>query len=643
MAVKSDRDQERQRVFSRRALMIGAGQAGLLSVLAGRLYYLQVMEQERYDTLAEDNRVNVKLLAPPRGEILDRFGRKLATNRQNYRVTVTREQAKDLRVSLNRLAEIVEVPERDIGRVLKEAKRRRAFVPLTVRENLTWEEVSKIEVNIPDLPGVAIEVGLSRDYPFGTVGAHVLGYVAEVSESELTDDPLLQLPGFRIGKNGVEKVFDEALRGSAGRSHVEVNALGRIIGELERHEGQPGRRLDLTIDIELQKFAIERFGEESGSAVVMDVHTGEIMALASTPAYDPNAFARGLTPKEWHDLINNERGPLTNKAATGVYPPGSTFKMVTALAALDAGVISADKTVYCPGHYELGTGLFHCWRRGGHGHVTMREALEQSCDVYFYEIAKRVGIDRITAMAHKFGLGLETGIELPNEREGLTPTTGWKLATRGERWVQGETLISGIGQGYMLATPVQLAVMTARLANGGVAVKPTLLRRPAQEAATPAEVAGLGVSQRHLDIVRQGMIDVVHGERGTARRAKLDDPDILVAGKTGTAQVRRITLAERRAGIRDQEDLPWKHRHHALYVTYAPADRPKYAVAVVVEHGGSGSKAAAPIARDILQEVLNRDPATTAPPLAAVVVPDGTSDSTLDGTPGETPVGGREG
>ncbi|MCR9255880.1 MAG: penicillin-binding protein 2 [Alphaproteobacteria bacterium] len=617
MVMKSDRDQERQRVFTRRALMIGAGQLALTGVLAGRLYYLQVMEQERYDTLAEDNRVNVKLLAPPRGEILDRFGRKLATNRQNYRVTVTREQAKDLRVSLDRLAEIVEVSDRDVSRILKEAKRRRAFVPLTVRENLSWEEVSRIEVNIPDLPGVAIEVGLSRSYPFGTDGAHVLGYVSEVSESELTDDPLLQLPGFRIGKNGVEKVYDEALRGSAGRSHVEVNALGRIIGELERHDGQSGQRLDLTIDIALQKFAVERFGEESGSAVVMDVHTGEVMALVSTPAFDPNAFSRGLTPAEWDALISNERGPLTNKAATGVYPPGSTFKMATALAALDAGVITADQRVWCPGHYKLGTGLFHCWRKQGHGHVDMREALEQSCDVYFYEIAKRVGIDRITAMANKLGLGLETGIELPSEKRGLTPTTSWKQATRGQKWVQGETLIAGIGQGFVLATPLQLAVMSARLANGGLAVSPTLVRRRPAEDGEPAEPESLGLSKRHLDIIRQGMVDVVHGDRGTARHTKMTDPDILVAGKTGTAQVRRITMAERRSGIRDQEDLPWKFRHHALYVCFAPADQPKYAVAVVVEHGGSGSKAAAPVAHDILEETLRRDPAGTAPPLAA--------------------------
>ena len=622
MVMKSDRDQESQRAFTRRALLLGAGKMGLASILVGRLYYLQVMEQERYRTLSDDNRINVKLLAPPRGVILDRFGRELATNRQNYRVVIVREQAKDLRVALNRLADIIDISERDIARVLKESKRRRAFVPLTVRDNLHWDEVSRIHVNIPDLPGVDIDVGLSRNYPYSTDGAHVLGYVSEVSESELTDDPLLQLPGFRIGKNGVEKVYDEALRGSAGRSHVEVNALGRVIGQIERHEGQTGKRLDLTIDIELQKYAIERFGEETGSAIVMDVHTGEIMTLASTPAYDPNAFVRGLTPKEWHDLISNERGPLTNKAATGVYPPGSTFKMVTALAALDAGVISEEQTVYCPGHYELGTGLFHCWKKHGHGAVNMREALEQSCDVYFYEIAKRVGIDRITAMANKMGLGLPTGVELPSEKRGLAPTTSWKLATKGEKWVTGETLISGIGQGFMLATPMQLAVMTSRIANGGVNVSPTLVRSLDQaeiEEATPPK--SLGISQRHIDIVQQGMMDVVHGRNGTARRMKLAN-DVLMAGKTGTAQVKRITMAERRAGIREQKDLPWKHRHHALFVCFAPADQPRYAISVVVEHGGSGSKAAAPIARDIMEETLRRDPATSSGPVARSTHPE---------------------
>jgi penicillin-binding protein 2 len=371
---------------------------------------------------------------------------------------------------------------------------------------------------------------------------------------------------------------------------------------LNRKEGEPGTDITLTIDMDLQRLATQRLEGESGSAVVLDVRTGDVLALVSTPGFDPNAFNRGLSNEEWHALISNPKAPLANKAIAGQYAPGSTFKVAVALAGLEKGAINPNTTVKCWGRTRLGNAYFHCWKRGGHGPVQLHDALTQSCDVYFYEVAKRVGVDRISAMARRLGLGQTLGLDLPGERPGLLPTRDWKLATIGVPWQMGETLISGIGQGYVLATPLQLAVMTARVANGGRAVTPRIARRaPPPEGAEPEQPPDdLGLVPGHLQLVREGMVDVVNGRRGTARGAAIKEPGMEMAGKSGTSQVRRISKAEREAGVFKNEDLPWKRRDHALFVAYAPIDAPRYAVAVVIEHGGGGSAAAAPVARDIL-------------------------------------------
>ena len=403
-----NRDTDRAKLFGRRAAFLGVAKLALLGGLAGRMYYLQIIEGSRYATLADENRINIRLLPPPRGRILDRFGKPLADNEINYRVLIVAEdteKAGGMKATLERLSQIVDISQKDIQRVLRDARRRRSFVPIKVVENLTWEEVASIQVNSPDLPGIDIDVGQSRNYPNGETLAHVLGYVAQVSETDLTGDPLLELPGFRIGKAGVEKVHDLALRGAGGTSQVEVNALGRIKRELERKEGEPGVEIELTIDVELQKFVEQRVGEESAAVVVLDIHTGEILAMSSQPGFDPNTFNKELTTTYWRSLVNNEKSPLINKALVGQYPPGSTFKMVVALAALEAGIIAPDQTVFCNGVTELGNARFHCWKKWGHGHMDMHEAIEQSCDIYFYEIAKRLGIDRIAEMSRRFGLG----------------------------------------------------------------------------------------------------------------------------------------------------------------------------------------------------------------------------------------------
>ena len=607
------RDIDRSKVFTRRALIIGGAQAGLLSLLVGRMYYLQVVEGEKYTTLANENRVSVRLLAPTRGRIVDRRGVPLADSRQNYRVSLIAERTSSAEASLRRLDMILQLSEAEKRRILREVQRNRRFVPIPIRENLTWDEVAQIEFNAPDLPGIFVEGGQLRDYAGADAFSHLIGYVAAVNEKELkgNDDPLLQVPGFRIGKSGVEKAFDKEMRGRAGNSQVEVNAVGRVIRELARNDGEKGQDTVLTVDAGLQKFAYERMAGESGAVVVMDVQNGDVLALVSVPGFDPNAFARGLSAAEWQEMTNNPLKPLGNKAIAGQYPPGSTYKVITALAGLEGGV-TPSQGFPCSGSYQLGDTRFHCWLKGGHGGVSMHYGIVQSCDCYFYEVAKRAGVDKIADVALRFGLGKETGIEVPNELPGLVPTRQWKQSTFGQAWSQGETLNFGIGQGYMQATPLQLCVMTARIANGGYAVVPRLTR-PADTPPTGPRFAKIKISPEHLKIVQDGMNAVVNSQQGTAYGARIIDPEYLMAGKTGTAQVKRITQAERDMGTRKLEDIPWQFRHHALFVGYGPVAKPRYAVAVVVEHGGGGSKAAAPVARDVLLECQKRDPSSTPP------------------------------
>jgi penicillin-binding protein 2 len=605
--------QQVQRTFTRRVAMLAGGQAVLLGALVGRMYYLQVMETDRYRLMAEQNRVNLRLLPPLRGKIVDRFGRPIAVNDPNYRVVVVPEQTADMRATLKALARVLPIEPEDIEKIMRERNRYRAFVPIPVRENLSWDQVSKVEINSPDLPGASIEVDQTRSYPYGASTAHVLGYVGPPAENEVGNDPLLQLPGFRIGKSGLEKVYDAQLRGTAGTSEIEVNALGRVIRELDRREGNAGVELVSTLDIGLQQFVQQRLAEQqSASAVVLDVITGDVLALGSTPSFDPSAFNRGLSGAEWQALTNDLAHPLTNKTIAGQYPPGSTFKTMTALAALEGGM-EPSHTVFCPGFMTLGSVSFHCWRHEGHGTLDMLGGIKNSCDVYFYDVARRVGIDPIADMARRFGLGQPTGIDLLSEKGGLIPDTAWKKATLNDVWHPGETLIAGIGQGFIQTTPMQLAVLVARLANGGYALRPHLTRPAKLTAdnpdATLPSFPRMNVNQTHLKLVGEGMRMVVNEPDGTAYGSHIALPGMEMAGKTGSAQVRRITMAERLAGVRKNENLPWPMRDHALFICFAPTSSPRYAAAVVVEHGGGGAKVAGPIARDIMIECQQRDPA----------------------------------
>lgn len=607
----SGRDSNRYQTFTRRAALLAGVQGIAFVALAGRMYYLQVLKTDQYRMLAEENRVSMRLLAPLRGEVVDRFGRVLASNRQNYRAMLISEQTPDVEATLDRLSRIIEIDDFMRKRILRDIQRSPRFMPVSVAEDLSWEQFAQVNINEPDLAGILPDVGETRDYPHGEELAHILGYVASVSEKDLqeaqTDQPLLKLPGFRIGKEGIEKTFDKELRGVPGSSHVEVNAYGRVIRELAKDPGKPGSEVVLTLDMDVQKFAWDRLKGESASAVVLDVHSGDVISFVSAPAYDPNQFNMGLSNAQWAALVENPYKPLINKALAGMYPPGSTFKMVVAMAAVEAGVDPGHRVV-CPGHYSLGSHDFHCWKKGGHGAVNMHEAIKHSCDVFFYDTARRIGIEAVADMARRFGLGAIYDFEVPGEKPGLVPTPAWKRAVKGEVWHQGETVIAGIGQGYLLATPLQLAVMTARIANGGFAVTPRLTRAIGGQLLPVKQAESIGVSERAIAVAQGGMNAVSNEIGGTAYRSRIPDPGMELAGKTGTAQVRRISRAERSTGVLKNEALEWRQRDHALFVCFAPVHAPRYALSVVIEHGGSGSGAAAPVARDIMREVLVRNP-----------------------------------
>ena len=599
---------ERSRKISRRAALLGGAQLAFAGVLVLRMRSLQLGQANEYRLLADENRINIRLLPPSRGQVVDRNGALIAANAQNYRIVLVREDAGEPREALERLAQLIPLSEDEIERAEREILRNPPFVPVSIIDQLTWEEVARVAANAPAMPGITPEVGETRFYPFGKDFAHAVGYVGPVSERDLeareNPDPLLMIPRFQIGKIGVERELEEDLRGSAGHRRIEVNAVGREMRELDRQEGDPGTNIELTLDRELQAFSLARLGDESASAVVMDVQTGSILALASTPSFDPNLFVRGISIDDYAVLRDNDRRPMSNKTVQGAYPPGSTVKMVTALAALEEELATPEERVFCPGYLDISGRRFHCWKRSGHGRVNLVSALSESCDVYFYEMAQRVGIDRINAMASRLGLGIRYDLPLSGVSGGLNPSREWKRARRDAEWVIGDTINATIGQGFVLATPLQLAVMTARLATNR-AILPRLVHKLDGVEQPIADQASLGLSAESLAQVRRGMFEVSNSNRGTAYSSRIVNVAQRMAGKTGTSQVFSISTEEREQGLRTQEELPWNHRDHALFVAFAPDVEPRYAVSVVVEHGGGGSSVAAPIARDIILAAQN--------------------------------------
>ncbi|WP_374764868.1 penicillin-binding protein 2 [Yunchengibacter salinarum] len=597
------REAERYQLFTRRALLLAGAQGLALAGLGGRLYYLAVVQGDELRLRADKNRISLRLIAPERGEILDRHGRKLATNRQDYRVVLIPERAGVLADTLAALGRIAHLNDRQLSRVRTRVRRQRAFVPVVVASGLDWDTFSRINVAMPDLPGVMPDAGLSRFYPDGETVAHLVGYVGTPSEDDLDGSKLLRLPGFKIGRDGLEKQLDPMLRGEAGTRRVEVNSVGREIRELPpRTDARRGADVPISIDLALQDTVMAELGEEAAGVVALDIHTGEVLAMGSSPAFDPNEFSAGISRENWSAMLRDPRKPLLNKCLAGQFPPGSTIKMLVALTALERGIITEDTDFYCGGKHRLGNHTFHCWKRRGHGRLTLLEGIAQSCDVYFYKLAEQLEVDHIAETASRFGLGQIFNIGLEGQKSGLLPTRAWKRAVKGEPWQKGETLVIAIGQGAMLATPLQLAVMTARIASGR-RVTPTLGRVPESVSDAVSMIEPMDTSPLHLRSLRRAM-EMVTEPGGTAHDWRRARSAPKLAGKTGTAQVRRISQAERDTGVKDNEELPWQYRDHALFVGYGPVDNPRVAVSVLVQHGGGGSSTAAPIARKVLDRAL---------------------------------------
>ena len=606
------------RKISRRGVILGGVQLAFAGALGLRMQHLQVDQADEFRLLAEENRINIRLIPPKRGQIFDRNGVLVAANEPSYRITMVREDAGNVDDVISRLSSLVELDEDELNRALTEMERSAPFLPVTVAERVTWDDISRVAVNAPALPGVTPEVGLSRVYPRRGDFAHVVGYVGPVSERDLaryeTPDPVLRIPRFQIGKVGIEARNEEVLRGRAGAKRVEVNAVGRVMRELDRREGTPGSDLQLTVDSKLQSYINARLGEESASVVVMDVTNGDLLGIASSPSYNPNLFVRGISVADYGELRDNDHRPLASKTVQDAYPPGSTFKMAVVLAAMEAGLVVPDETVFCPGYMQVGGRRFHCWKRAGHGHVNLEQSLRESCDVYYYDLALKVGIDRIAETAKRLGLGSAFPIGMSAITKGLIPNKEWKLRERNDDWRIGDTVNASIGQGYVLSSPLQLAVMTARLATG-TSVEPRLVRSIDGIERPVLGGENMGFNENHLRQIRRAMFSVSNNRRGTAYGSRIIEDAYRMAGKTGTSQVRDITAAERARGVTRNEDLPWNRRDHALYVNFAPYEQPQIAVSVVVEHGGGGSRAAAPIARDVtLQALYGENPPLEAYP-----------------------------
>ncbi len=599
-----DDDDELRRRFNRRALLVGGTQAAALSLVGWRLFDLQVLSHGRYGPLADENRISVQLLAPKRGRILDRVGRVLADNDEMFRVVLVPALAGDAVAALSTVRRIVPISTEDADKHLRRMKRQSRNLPTVIAEGVNFEQVAQLNLLAPQLPGVRTEIYWRRRYRGGAPVGHIVGYVGNVERFGVDDDAVLRLPEMRIGKSGAEAGFEGVLRGVGGAQRLEVDARGRIVRNLDSTEPVPGRDVTLSIDQALQQVVLDRLQRERRAAcVVIDVTTGEIAAMASTPAFDAAEVAEGITEQSWQRLIAAEDRPLLNRAVAGQYPPGSTFKMVTALAALKAGVVDTKGRINCDGTFTLADQSFRCWKRGGHGTMALHEAIRSSCDVYFFELARRVGIRALAATAHDLGLGEFHDCGLPDEKMGLVPDPDWKRGRWNASWLAGETILAGIGQGYVLATPLQLAVMTARIATGR-RVTPTLERRV--HAGPRSEFAPIGYADAHLKAVRAAMLAVVNDTGGTGGNAFLGPGRPSIAGKTGTSQVSRASSENA------QSALPWGQRDHALFVGYTPFANPRFAAAAIVEHGGSGGQTAAPLVRDVLLAVLDRaDPAVT--------------------------------
>jgi penicillin-binding protein 2 len=618
----------KSKLIGRRMFLLTAAKAIVMVGLVGRLISLQINQATKYKSLSDKNRFREWKLAPERGVIKDFFNQVLASNEPLYQVHLVPENTQNLNQLFVRLKGILNISEKKISYLKRLIKKQKPWEPIIISDNLNWSEFSRVNVFLHELNGVEPIVSVARTYPDNS-SAHILGYVSQISAKDLKTKKYLKklsVPGMAVGKTGLERKLDEEIIGKIGFQRYEVNAFGKRIKEIQINEGQTGTSFKTTLDYEVQKYTNTLLNDKAAAVCVMDIYNGDIVSLVSAPAFEPNAFVHGLDKDYWNSLIKDGKKPLTNKALSGLYPPGSTIKTLVALSALENGIIKPSDTFRCKGKIELHGEKFHCWEKKGHGIVNLRKGIQRSCDVYFYEVARKLGVDRLSITAKKFGLGKTVLPDFIEERAGVVPNTKWKKKNIGQNWYIGETLHSGIGQGYFQSTPLQLCLMTAQIANGGFEIKPRIIfdkndnnlrdyikyKNENPNEAIPADLLNnkfilkpLFEDQKNINIVQDAMFSSSNEPGGTSYRHRMENPKFTFAGKTGSSQIRRFTEAQREAEVK-QIDLNYKERDHALFVAFAPYNDPKYAISVVVEHGGSGGSAAAPIAKKVIKKVLER-------------------------------------
>ena len=618
----------KSKLISRRMFLLTAAKAVVMVGIVGRLISLQINQSTKYKSLSEKNRFREWKLAPERGIIKDFFGQELASNEPMYQAHLVPENTKNLNNLLVRLKGILNITDKKISYIKKKIRKQKPWEPVVLVDNLNWSEFSRLNLFLHELNGVEPIVSVARTYPDNS-SAHILGYVSQISAKDLKTKKYLKdlsVPGMTIGKTGLERKLDEKIIGKVGFQRYEVNAFGKRIKEIKINEGIAGESFKTTLDYEVQKYTNQLLEDKAAAVCVMDVYNGDIVSLVSSPSFQPNAFVHGLDKKYWNSLISNAKKPLTNKAMSGLYPPGSTIKTLVALSALENGIIKPSDSFRCKGKIELHGEKFHCWEKKGHGIVNLRKGIQRSCDVYFYEVARKLGVDRLSVTAKKFGLGKEVLSDFKEEKLGVVPNTKWKKKFIGQNWYIGETLHSGIGQGYFLSTPIQLCLMTAQIANGGFEIKPRIIfdkkdnnlrdymksKKKNSDQKLPFDIAiknfnlkPLFKNQENIKLIQDAMYASSNEPGGTSYRHRFENPKFTFAGKTGSSQIKRFTEAQRQAEVK-QIDLNYKDRDHALFIAFAPYNDPKYAVSVVVEHGGSGAKAAAPIAKKVIKKVLER-------------------------------------
>ena len=594
-------------LINRRLFIITAAKVLVFIGLSTRLYSLQVKDKKKYLTLSDKNRIRESKLPPVRGNFLDFFGNTIAGNNEVYQLHLIPEQVEDFRYVSLRLKQILNLSEREFQKLLKKKNEVKPWDTIVVSDNLNWEQFSRVNNYLYELTGVKSVLSISRIYPYNEDFTHVLGYVSQANEKDIAENNEIKerfVPGLRVGKTGLEKAFEKDLLGVNDIQRFEVNAYGKKINQIELQKGTKGKDIKLTIDKEVQNYCTELLRDKAGSISVMDIYTGEIIAMQSSPSFDPNLFLFGINQDDWQLIRNNPLKPLVNKTISGKYSPGSTIKPIVALSALENGIVDTKFTVKCNGKTEMYGQTYHCWKKKGHGFVDLNNAMKQSCDTYFYEIARRLGVDRLSETAYKFGLGERVFDNLFfNEKKGLVPNTEWKKNALGKGWLLGETIITGIGQGYIQTTPIQLCLMTAQIANGGYKIYPKITTDQNNNELDKFEP--LFKNQRNIKIVQRSIYSSTNEVMGTSYSSRINDPKYRFAGKTGTAQVKRITEEERELELKTSE-IPYEQRDHALYVAFGPYENPRYAMSIVIEHGGSGSSTAAPIAKKLFKLVIDR-------------------------------------